>query len=213
MNDSCTPLVVDAPPRQERNLLETIIEKFTPDNSAQELELCRGRAKTPHAELVAYRNDLTGGGFAALGAARMHLGDSGYTAYDTNASGHERLLFRSNKDSAFNTKSESAYKYDDQGKLTVVLEHSSSPKFETIRKTSLTASGWQEERWNRYGTQFNKMPTITGQTEFKGQADGSVLRVTRTADTSLGAAPIFRPTIELHTVYDLKGGSMTLKRL
>ena len=212
MNDSCTPLVVDAQPHQERDLLDTIIEKFTPDNSTQELELCRGRAKTPYTELFSYGNDLLAGVNAAHKGRIANVTETGYTVYDVLASGDHRLLFRSSKDSAFKTTSESAYIYDDQGKLTKVLEHAASPKFETIRKSSLTPGGWQEEQWNRYGTQFNKMPTITGQTEFSAQADGRVLRVIRTTDTPMGAVPIGRPTIEMHTIYDAEGRSITFKR-
>jgi hypothetical protein len=186
---------------------------LAPDTSSQELELCRGRAKTPYAELVAYGDDLTVGHIAAHKERFVNVTDTGYTVYDVLDSGEHRLLFRSSKDSTFKTTSASAYKYDDQGKLTDVLEHSSSPKFETIRKNSLTPDGWQEEQWNRYGTQFNKMPTISGQTEFRGQADGSVLRIIRSKDTPMGAAPVGRPTIEVHTKYDAEGRSMTLKRL
>lgn len=211
MNDSCTPLLMDAQPAKERSLLPTFLEKFIPDRSAQDLEICRNRAKTPLAQLVEYGNVLTGS--SEHNDAMMHVTDSGYTLYDTNSEGHDRLLFRTSKDSTFNTISQSAYKYDDQGKLTEVLEHSSSPRFETIRKSSLTPEGWLEEQWNRYGTQFNKMATITGQTEFKAQADGSVLRIVRTTDTPLGAAPILRPTVEMHTIYDAKGKTMILKRI
>ncbi len=144
---------------------------------------------------------------------QMNVTENGYTMYDVLPSGDHRLLFRAGKDSAFQTTSESAYKYDDQGKLTQVLEQSASPKFEIIRKNSLTANGWQEEQWNRYGTEFNKMPTITGQIEFKAQSDGTVLRIIKTTDTPLGAAPIGRPIVEIHTIYDAEGRTKTLKQI
>lgn len=210
MNETCTPLLMEAQPAREQNLLSAITEKFLPDNSEQMLDLCRSRAATPYAELVLYGNELTGS--SLHNDALMHVTDNGYTLYDTNSLGNERLLFRTSKDSTFNTKSESAYKYDEQGKLTEVLEHSISPKFETIRKNTVTPTGWKEEQWNRYGTQFNKMPTVIGQTEFKAQDDGSVLRIIRTTDTPMGAVPIGRPMIEVHTVYDVEGRSLLVKR-
>ncbi len=60
MNDSCTPLLMDAQPAKERSLLPSFLEKFVPDSSEQDLEICRNRAKTPLAQLVEYGNVLTG---------------------------------------------------------------------------------------------------------------------------------------------------------
>lgn len=211
MNDSCTQLAMDARP-QERGLVDSIIDKFVPDKSAQEVELCQSRNKTPYKELNEYTSGLARKAQSGESDVYIDLQIDGHTMYDINKSGNNRLLYRTTSSDAYKTTSETAYKYDDGGKLTEVLEHSSSPKFETMRKTSLTPNGWREEQWNRYGTQFNKMPTITGQTEFSAQADGSVLRVIRTTDTPMGAVPIGRPTIEMHTIYDAEGRSITFKR-
>ena len=213
MNDSCTPDVLDAHPVQDHSLLGTIIEKLTPDQSGQKVDLCQAREKTPYRELLNYGDDLTHSMSTAHKDVQMNVTANCYTVFDTNTDGNHRLLFRTSSDATFKTSAESAYVYDDAGKLTEVLERSSSPKFEVVRKSSLTADGWREEQWNRYGTQFNKMPTTIGQTEFQAQADGSVMRINRTTETPMGAAPIGRATIELRTIYDAEGRVMILKRL
>jgi hypothetical protein len=214
MNDSCTQIALDVgvAESQERSLLDSIFEKFTPDQTSQKIDLCRARENTPYSEIVLYSNDLKMSMNTGTRLVQMNLTEHGHTIFDKNALGNNRLLLRTNTDATFGTVSEAAYKYDADGKLIEVIEHSSSTKFEVMRRHTLTPVGWKEEQWNRYGTQFNKMPTIIGQTDFRAEHDGSVLRITRTLDTPLGAAPINRRSVETHTTYDSQGRVVIVKQ-
>lgn len=210
MNDVCTQVMSDARPVQ-KDLLDKIFDTLRPDHSAQDLELCQERMKTPFSELQAYESGLKRAQGKSGNSVEMSFTDHGHTLHNCNAGGNDRLLFRSSSESTFDSSAKSAYIYSADGRLTQVIEHYSSPKFEVIRKSTETPLGWKEEQWNRYGTKFNKQPTKTGRTEFKGQSDGSVVRVSHITEPFFGN--LGSKEAEIHTIYDAKGRVMTLKRI
>lgn len=213
MNDSCIALISDSRVAQEqqRSLLDSIFERITPDQTSQKMELCRARENTPYRDIVLYGNELQMSISTGTPSLQMNLTEHGHTIFDKSALGNNRLLMRSHSDSTFDTKAETAYKYNPEGILVEVIEHSSSSKFEFVRKHTLTPIGWKEEQWNRYGSQFNKMPVSMGHSEFQAQPDGTVLKIARSLDTPLGAVPINRPTIETYTIHDVDGRVKVLK--
>lgn len=212
MNDVCTQVMNDAHPAHE-HLLDKIFDAIRPDHSAQDLELCEEREKTPFSDLRSYENGLKRAQGRAGNSVTMSYSDHGYTLHNHDATGNDRLLFRASSESTFDSSAKSAYIYSADGRLTQVIEHYVSPKFEVVRKTSETSLGWKEEQWNRWGTKFNKQPTTTGQIEFKAQPDGSVVRISQIAEPTFGNLPIAQSKVEIHTIYDAKGRVMVLKRL
>lgn len=212
MNDVCTQVMIDAHPAQD-HLLDKIFDTLRPDHSAQGLELCQEREKTPFSKLRAYENGLKRAQGRTGNSVSMTYSDHGYTLHNHDAAGNDRLLFRASSETTFDSSAKSAYIYSADGRLTQVIEHYASAKFEVVRKSTATPLGWKEEQWNRYGTMFNKQPVTTGQVEFKAQPDGSVARVSHIAEPTFGNLPIAQSTVEIHTIYDAKGRVMTLKRI